>query len=66
RGDGSVSFVREQKIVDLYEASIADGDSWSHGDKSRARYHQAYDLLLGGDGFERKWYYDYNGNNKRF
>ncbi|MEO0476112.1 MAG: DUF1559 domain-containing protein [Planctomycetota bacterium] len=64
RGDGSVSFVREPKVFELYEASVAAGNQWRRAD--RASYHQAYDLLLGGDGFERKWYHDYKGNNKRF
>ncbi len=63
RGDSSVSFVREPKVIDLLEECIAAGEDWDRN--ARPYYHQAYDLLLGGDGFDRDWYHDNDRNVKR-
>jgi len=53
RGDGSVSFVRDPYVVQLRDNAV----NWTDGGKN-ALYDEAQDRLLGGDGFDRRWYAD--------
>ena len=61
RADGSVTFARDGRVMDLHASSTR----WNKNDQ--VSYHQAYEMLLGGDpvGPDRKWHYDYGRNFKR-
>ena len=53
RGDGSTQFVRDAYILELREPL---GRGWTNGSGNANIYDQALDRLMGGDGFDRRWY----------
>ena len=54
RGEGSVAFVSDPAVLALWEQG---GVNWTNG-RANGLFDQGMDLLLGGDGFDRKWYQD--------